>query len=296
MGLAGYGNDGGVAIKFTGKERDAETGLDYFGARYMSAAQGRFTSPDPKLFSTRTIGNPQKWNRYAYVLNNPLVFIDPDGLEERINIFYTVSGNFRNYVQRGNTRVTTPGPDWAKLQSSAAKKGFEVLLHKGGTFSAGDIANSTKNAFATVIIGHGNMDPNLRAGAGSNKGWVSTHLEVKGEAITPNGVVSMKDGSATGPSPGVTNTLCLLTCNSSDRLGGAFSMAVGSTVVTNDGGRDGLTNIGTLEVAGFNIVNGLVAGQSVDQAVQTGQTALNQSTLPNDQGDKLNVEKKKEPQ
>ncbi len=33
-------------IQFTGKERDAETGLDYFGARYMSAAQGRFTSPD----------------------------------------------------------------------------------------------------------------------------------------------------------------------------------------------------------------------------------------------------------
>ena len=35
-----------VASAFTGKERDAETGLDYFGARYMSAAQGRFTSPD----------------------------------------------------------------------------------------------------------------------------------------------------------------------------------------------------------------------------------------------------------
>jgi len=34
--------------KFTGKERDAETGLDYFGARYMSSAQGRFTSPDPE--------------------------------------------------------------------------------------------------------------------------------------------------------------------------------------------------------------------------------------------------------
>ena len=33
--------------RFTGRERDAETGLDYFGARYMSAAQGRFTSPDP---------------------------------------------------------------------------------------------------------------------------------------------------------------------------------------------------------------------------------------------------------
>ena len=58
----GYNGASGVEVKFTGKERDAETGLDYFGARYMSSAQGRFTSADPKGFSMRTIGNPQKWN------------------------------------------------------------------------------------------------------------------------------------------------------------------------------------------------------------------------------------------
>jgi RHS repeat-associated protein len=59
--------------QFTGKERDAETGLDYFGARYMSAAQGRFTSPDP-LLSSAHIASPQSWNRYSYTLNNPLRF------------------------------------------------------------------------------------------------------------------------------------------------------------------------------------------------------------------------------
>src|SRR4051812_7069238 len=61
--------------KFTGKERDQETGLDFFGARYMSAAQGRFTSPDPSTLSA-FIDNPQTWNKYSYVYNNPLVFID----------------------------------------------------------------------------------------------------------------------------------------------------------------------------------------------------------------------------
>jgi RHS repeat-associated protein len=66
--------------KFTGKERDGETGLDYFGARYMSAAQGRFTTPDPLMASAKA-SNPQTWNRYAYALNNPLKFVDPDGLE-----------------------------------------------------------------------------------------------------------------------------------------------------------------------------------------------------------------------
>jgi RHS repeat-associated protein len=68
-----------VAQKFTGKERDAETGLDYFGARYMSSAQGRFTSPDP-LLSSAHIAAPQSWNRYAYALNNPIRFTDPFGL------------------------------------------------------------------------------------------------------------------------------------------------------------------------------------------------------------------------
>jgi len=65
--------------RFTGKERDAETGLDYFGARYYSGAQGRFTSPDP-LLSCANVRNPQTWNRYAHGLNNPLRFSDPLGL------------------------------------------------------------------------------------------------------------------------------------------------------------------------------------------------------------------------
>ncbi len=57
--------------KFTGKEPDQETGLDYFEARYMSAAQGRFMSPDPENAGA-VAGNPQSWNAYSYVVNNPL--------------------------------------------------------------------------------------------------------------------------------------------------------------------------------------------------------------------------------
>ena len=65
--------------EFTGKERDAETGLDYFEARYMSSAQGRFTSPDPSNLSV-DFWYPQSWNRYAYSLNNPLAVVDRNGL------------------------------------------------------------------------------------------------------------------------------------------------------------------------------------------------------------------------
>jgi RHS repeat-associated protein len=64
---------------FGGYEEDTETGLDFAQARYMSAAQGRFTSVDPLLASGNPV-NPKTWNRYAYTLNNPLRYVDPTGL------------------------------------------------------------------------------------------------------------------------------------------------------------------------------------------------------------------------
>src|SRR5207249_7854981 len=69
-----------VNQKFTGKERDAETGLDWFDSRYFSGAQGRFTSPDLPVMDQH-INDPQSWNLYAYGRNNPLAYIDPTGRE-----------------------------------------------------------------------------------------------------------------------------------------------------------------------------------------------------------------------
>jgi len=64
--------------KFSGKERDSESGLDYFGARYYDQAQYRFISVDPEI-SQRAIGDPQRWNMYAYCGSNPVINFDPDG-------------------------------------------------------------------------------------------------------------------------------------------------------------------------------------------------------------------------
>jgi RHS repeat-associated protein len=63
----------------TSKERDIETGLDYFLARYYSSTQGSFASADPLLESGEP-SQPQSWNRYSYTVNNPLKYTDPDGL------------------------------------------------------------------------------------------------------------------------------------------------------------------------------------------------------------------------
>jgi RHS repeat-associated protein len=66
--------------RYTGKERDAESGLDYFGARYYSSSMGRMMSPDPAGVRAVKLANPQTWNWYAYVQNNPLRFTDPTGM------------------------------------------------------------------------------------------------------------------------------------------------------------------------------------------------------------------------
>jgi RHS repeat-associated protein len=77
----GYVAGDGVRQQFTQIDRDVETGLDYFINRYYASAQGRFTSADPLLSSGET-GNPQTWNRYGYVLNNPTRLVDRYGLDD----------------------------------------------------------------------------------------------------------------------------------------------------------------------------------------------------------------------
>ena len=69
--------------KFSGKERDSESGNDYFGARYYSSAMGRFMTPDwsakAEPVPYAKLDNPQSLNLYEYALNNPLSGVDKDG-------------------------------------------------------------------------------------------------------------------------------------------------------------------------------------------------------------------------
>jgi RHS repeat-associated protein len=108
----------GQPRRFTGKERDVETGLDYFGARYLQPGMGRFTATDSRMSMGEATLNPQKWNRYTYALSNPFRYVDPDGREEitvTINAFipsvfvttpWPMKGDGRTLFEAGTSRTT----------------------------------------------------------------------------------------------------------------------------------------------------------------------------------------------
>jgi RHS repeat-associated protein len=130
----GYSGDS-VRQKFASKERDTETGLDFFLARYYSSTQGRFTSPD--IFGTRR-RNPQSWNRYSYVLNNPLKYTDPLGLvaqdptdkiptdivriviHDKPSLFKRIFGKIGGLF-KGGSRVESGGEEGEEGQSEEAR-------------------------------------------------------------------------------------------------------------------------------------------------------------------------------
>ena len=92
----------------TQQERDLETALDYFHARYYSATHGRFTSPDPEHAGSES-ANPQSWNGYIYGFNNPQRYTDPFGLAPvcKINGEVVSCETVLENIRTGNFRVTT---------------------------------------------------------------------------------------------------------------------------------------------------------------------------------------------
>ena len=78
LGLRGLAALNRVGSRCTGKERDTESGNDYFGARYYASTMGRWLSPEYSMNGV-LLELPQSWNKYNYVLNRPLYASDPDG-------------------------------------------------------------------------------------------------------------------------------------------------------------------------------------------------------------------------
>jgi RHS repeat-associated protein len=149
--------------RYTGKERDQESGNDYFGARYYASSMGRFMSPDPynaimikqgmeagglpvaaaESFFSGFLEDPQNWNKYTYALDNPLRFTDPTGaapaeghhlIPERANLG-TLGRDFANKIKTGplsgNGAPNQPGFNTAHREYNNAVK--EMLNEAEGT-------------------------------------------------------------------------------------------------------------------------------------------------------------------
>jgi RHS repeat-associated protein len=170
--------DNATEHRFTGKERDAESGNDYFGARYYSSAMGRFMSPDwsakyePVPYAK--LDNPQTLNLYAYMRNNPLGGVDKDG----------------------------HSPDWwQKLMNGIAGNGLHTnaeLAPKPGQFTV------TLNSRAANIPGG-----SILHAAGADHEWVSTSdgKSVGMGAAKNGGQIPDKNGESSPDKPGAPTQL-----------------------------------------------------------------------------------------
>ena len=182
MGFSGSGDNN--RKKFTGYERDTETGLDFAQARYYSSTQGRFTSPDSLLGS---IGNPQSLNRYAYVGNNPLNFSDPTG-HTRFDASSSTGGDQGGYMSPNNPDFdpgTLPQRDEdeiARIKALIADTGATAGPYNGDGIvdtNAGETAAGEGEAPQNSLVD----DPQKRSDTSGDKDIKPP--DVKTESLTP---------------------------------------------------------------------------------------------------------------
>ena len=146
-----------VRQKFTQKERDNESGLDYFGARYYSSSQGRFTSPDSVPGG---IANPQSLNLYTYVLNNPLKFIDPTGhLPILSGLAFPTAENWQRY--QGDESLTFADIGLAPLfreQVNILPEFDQIVAQPADSSLLGSLNRSISSSFGVGISDAINAD------------------------------------------------------------------------------------------------------------------------------------------
>jgi RHS repeat-associated protein len=176
--------------KFTGKERDSESGLDNFGARFYSSPFGRFMTPDWDLKPVNVpyahFGNPQSLNLYSYVQNNPTTFGDPDGhccWDEIVNWFsssHSVSGSAGvdagHSVDKAGGLSITSRAFAADASGSAAygTSGLKVSGQAGVAVASekateGSIGTTSTKAVSADAEAHAGVSmTGVSAGAGAN--------------------------------------------------------------------------------------------------------------------------------
>jgi RHS repeat-associated protein len=184
----GSGNPSGY--HFTGKERDTESGNDYFGARYYASSMGRWLSPDPLYLELHRLTDPQQLNLYSYVRNNPLSLTDPDGHDIAIKcadkancttatdqVNARKDGQFKVEIGKDGKWHPVGNVDVSKL--SGAEKAFYNAL-----------GDTNTHATLTAVSGDGGVFFGLSTGKGSNTVDVADTAQLASAGLSPGSAVA----------------------------------------------------------------------------------------------------------
>jgi RHS repeat-associated protein len=280
--------------KFTGKKRDSETGLDYFGARYYSNGLGRWVSPDwaakPTTVPYAEFGNPQSLNLYAYVGGNPASKADPDGHQGPGDILQIVeiANRFANDVG-GFTKsfFTGAGKQW----SSNVRANADDFRHFGEWSRPEQnphFSNDAERAGGQAFTAAGKGASYALIFAGKGKGEV----EIPGGSVRlPNEANVVRGGSAQGANS-IEGIAAGTGTHPSGVTGFSVESAAGKSVeqliqqspTTSRYGQVGCCTVGQIREAGGDVVS--TSGQSPNHATVTGLTPqqankLFTPTIPN---------------
>lgn len=202
-----------VRQKFTGYQKDTETSLDFAEARMYENRHGRFTAVDPLLASGKS-ANPQTFNRYVYVGNNPIVITDPSGLDW----YFNESENRYDWYDEKSKRFSYSNENYEiKWENWKLLKGASEFVY---------IDNAAKNGTYVALDRYSkDFKPGLSSSDANAKaaGWYASSPEVRSflDAFDHGADESIK-----GRTKGFLN-ICIAFWNSSTQPGGISGEGAG---------------------------------------------------------------------
>jgi RHS repeat-associated protein len=179
---------------FTGKERDTESGNDYFGARYYASSMGRWLSPDwsakedPVPYAK--LDNPQTLNLYQYGLNNPLTVVDTDGHELK------VAKDLQDQVS--TMRQQSPSFN-AELSAYEGPNAPNLTIQFGATpndpSGQQSIGNTDAPLSVDLVVSHDPKDDNFSYGPPKDT-TITVNDSIKGDSNQVKDVLGHETGHA----------------------------------------------------------------------------------------------------
>jgi RHS repeat-associated protein len=165
--ITGYGQDVGVRQQFTGKLHDDETGLEFFGSRYLSTAQGRFMSPDRGAEGV-SLTDPQSWNAYVYVRNRPMSYVDDDG-RFPTPVHHSIFRNALPFLSGDDLAIVLQGSDYQDRMYAGQAPGMSYTHGQLNGWNPFDTPSAQRQRGDDLV------DQLIKEAAALQKEWRQSH-------------------------------------------------------------------------------------------------------------------------